>query len=78
MLSLQNILNTEGREFLENLLNKEVVVTEKLNAATLSMKKKQSSEMDMNRTLTDEEVMEVFNNIIKEVETKLNIKLRSI
>ena len=31
MLSLQNILNTEGREFLENLLNKEVVVTEKLN-----------------------------------------------
>ena len=29
MLSLQNILNTEGREFLENLLNKEVVVTEK-------------------------------------------------
>ena len=52
MLSLQNILNTEGREFLENILNKEVVVTEKLNAATLSMKKKQTSEMDMNRTLT--------------------------
>ena len=52
MLSLQNILNTEGREFLENLLNKEVVVTEKLNAATLSMKKKQTSEMDLNRKLT--------------------------
>jgi hypothetical protein len=52
MLSLQNILNTEGREFLENLLNKEVVVTEKLNAATLSMQKKQTSEMDMNRNLT--------------------------
>ena len=47
MLSLQNILNTEGREFLENLLNKEVIVTEKLNAATLSMQKKQTSEMDM-------------------------------
>lgn len=30
------------------------------------------------RTLTDEEVMEVFNNIIKNVEEKLNIKLRSI
>lgn len=52
MLSLQNILNTEGREFLENLLNKEVIVTEKLNAATLSMQKKQTSEMDLNRTLT--------------------------
>jgi len=33
----------------------------------------QSSE----RTLTDEEVMEVFNNIINKVETKLNVKLRS-
>ena len=33
---------------------------------------------DSTRTLTDEEVMEVFNNIIKEVETKLNIKLRSM
>ena len=52
MLSLQNILNTEGREFLENLLNKEVVVTEKLNAATLSMQKRQTSEMDLNRKLT--------------------------
>lgn len=52
MLSLQNILNTEGREFLENLLNKEVIVTEKLNAATLSMQKKQTSEMDLNRKLT--------------------------
>ena len=52
MLSLQNILNTEGREFLDSLLNKEVVVTEKLNAATLSMQKKQTSEMDLNRNLT--------------------------
>ena len=33
---------------------------------------------DPTRTLTDEEVMEVFNNIIKSVESKLNIKLRSI
>ena len=33
---------------------------------------------DLNRTLTDEEVMSVFNNIISEVENKLNIKLRSI
>ena len=33
---------------------------------------------DTNKTLTDEEVMAVFNNIIKEVETKLNIKLRNI
>ena len=33
---------------------------------------------DINRTLTDEEVMIVFNNIIKEVEEKLNIKLRNI
>ena len=33
---------------------------------------------DSSRTLTDEEVMEVFNNIIKSVETKLNIKLRDM
>ena len=33
---------------------------------------------DDNKTLTDEEVMEVFNNIIKNVESKLNVKLRSL
>ena len=32
---------------------------------------------DPNKTLTDEEVMQVFNNIIKEVETKLNAKVRN-
>ena len=32
---------------------------------------------DSTRTLTDNEVMEVFNNIIKEVENKLNAKVRS-
>lgn len=52
MISLQNILNSEGQEFLDNLLNKEVVVTEKLNAATLSFQKKSTSEMDLNRKLT--------------------------
>ena len=52
MLSLQNILNTEGQEFIENLFNKEVIVVEKINAATLSFKKKQTSEMDLNRKLT--------------------------
>lgn len=52
MVSLQNILNTEGQEFLDNLLNKEVVVNEKLNAATLSFQKKVKSETDLNRKLT--------------------------
>ena len=52
MISLQNILNSEGQEFLDNLLNKEVVVNEKLNAATLSFQKKVTSEMDLNRKLT--------------------------
>lgn len=52
MLSLQNILSSEGQEFLDNLLNKEVIVNEKLNAATLSFKKIQTSEMDLNRKLT--------------------------
>ena len=33
---------------------------------------------DYTKTLTDEEVMEVFNNIISSVEKTLNIKLRSI
>ena len=33
---------------------------------------------DYSKTLTDEEVMEVFNNIISSVEKTLNIKLRSI
>ena len=33
---------------------------------------------DPTRTLTDEEVMDVFNNIINEVETKLNLKLRDM
>ena len=52
MISLQNILNSEGQEFLDNLLNKEVIVNEKLNAATLSFQKKVSSETDLNRKLT--------------------------
>lgn len=52
MISLQNILNSEGQEFLDNLLNKEVVVNEKLNAATLSFQKKVKSETDLNRKLT--------------------------
>ena len=33
---------------------------------------------DPTRTLTDEEVMNVFNNIINEVESKLNLKLRDM
>ena len=33
---------------------------------------------DQTKTLTDEEVMVVFNNIILEVEKKLNVKLRNI
>ena len=52
MQSLQSILGTKGQEFLDNLLNKEVIVTEKLNAATLSFQKKQKSELDLNRKLT--------------------------
>ena len=52
MISLQNILNSEGQEFLDNLLNKEVVVNEKLNAATLSFQKRTTSETDLNRKLT--------------------------
>ena len=52
MLNLQNILNTEGQEFLDNLLNKEVIVNEKLNATTLSFQKKITSEMDLNKQLT--------------------------
>lgn len=52
MISLQNILSTEGQEFLDNLLNKEVIVNEKLNAATLSFQKKVKSEADLNRKLT--------------------------
>jgi hypothetical protein len=52
MVSLQNILSSEGQEFLDNLLNKEVVVNEKLNAATLSFQKKVTSETDLNRKLT--------------------------
>ena len=52
MITLQNILNSEGQEFLDNLLNKEVVVNEKLNAATLSFQKKVTSETDLNRKLT--------------------------
>ena len=31
---------------------------------------------DINKTLTDEEVMEVFNKIISSVTTKFNAKLR--
>ena len=45
--------------------------TEKSLAFTLTFK-------DSDRTLTDEEVMQVFNKIIADVTTKCNAKLKSI
>ena len=45
-------MSNEGAEFMDNLLNKEVIVTEKLNASTLSFKKEHKSEADLNRKLT--------------------------
>lgn len=48
MLTIQNILDKEGKDFIDKLFDSKVTVTEKLNASTLSFCKRVKSEMDEN------------------------------
>ena len=76
MLTLQNILSKNGKEFVDGLLNSRVVVKEKLNAATLSFQKNQSSNLD-----EDPEISFYFykghnNNVITKIDSVISTFFR--
>ena len=72
---IEEVIKRAGGRLLDNIdifdIYRNIEEGKKSMAYSLTFK-------DETRTLSDEEVMEVFNKIISEVETKLNAKLRSI
>ena len=76
-VEIESVIKKSGGRLLTNIdvfdvyTGENVMVDEKSIAYSLTFS-------DSTRTLSDEEVMEVFNRIIQDVETKLNCKLRSI
>ena len=54
------------------------VVQQTTDARVLFENKTKLTFEDYNKTLTDEEVMPIFNKIIENVEKKFNAKLRSM
>ncbi len=71
---IEDVIKHAGGRLLDNVdifdIYKDIEPGKKSMAYNLTFK-------DATRTLSDEEVMQVFNNIIKEVEEKLNAKLRN-
>jgi len=76
-IEVENIIKKSGGRLLTNIdvfdvyTGENVKDDEKSIAYSLTFS-------DLDRTLSDEEVMEVFNKIINDVETKLNCKLRNM
>lgn len=76
-IEVENVIKKSGGRLLTNIdvfdvyTGENVSDNEKSIAYSLTFS-------DQTRTLSDEEVMEVFNKIINDVETKLNCKLRNM
>ena len=70
--SIKNQIKKSGGRLLDSVEEFDIYEMEKEKSIAYKLVFK-----DDNRTLSDEEVMEVFNKIIKEVETKTTAKLRS-
>ena len=76
-IEIESVIKKSGGRLLTNIdvfdvyTGENVMLDEKSIAYSLTFS-------DSTRTLSDEEVMEVFNRIIQDVESKLNCKLRSI
>ena len=70
--SVKNQIKKSGGRLLDSVEEFDIYEMEKEKSIAYKLVFK-----DDNRTLSDEEVMEVFNKIIKEVETKTTAKLRS-
>lgn len=71
-----DVIKKSGGRLLNDIEVFDVYTGDKINSDEISIAYKLKFE-DPNKTLTDSEVMEVFNNIIKEVENKLNAKVRN-
>ncbi|MBQ2872950.1 MAG: phenylalanine--tRNA ligase subunit beta [Bacilli bacterium] len=74
-LELETIIKKSGGRLLTNVEVFDVYTGDKIKENEKSLAYSLTFN-DPNQTLTDEEVMEVFNKIIKDVETKCNAKLR--
>jgi phenylalanyl-tRNA synthetase beta chain len=74
---IEKIIKHAGSRLLTNIEVFDVYTGENVEEGKKSVAFNLTFE-DSNKTLTDEEVTEVFNKIINEVETKLNAKLRNM
>lgn len=74
---IEKIIKHAGTRILKSIEVFDVYTGEKLETGKKSLAFNLVFEDD-NRTLTDEEVTAIFNNIIKEVEEKLDAKLRNM
>ena len=73
---IEKIIKKAGGRLLTNIEVFDVYVGENIASNEKSIAYKLTFQ-DPNKTLTDEEVMELFNKIIKDVESKCNAKLRN-
>ena len=74
---IENIIKKAGGRLLTNIEVFDVYTGENVSESEKSIAYSLTFS-DPTKTLNDEEVMELFNKIIKEVETKLNCKLRNM
>ena len=72
---IEKVIKKAGGRLLTNIEVFDVYVGENISSDEKSIAYKLTF-LDQTKTLTDEEVMDLFNKIIKEVETKCNAKLR--
>ena len=72
---IEKVIKKAGGKLLTNIEVFDVYVGENIASNEKSIAYKLTF-LDQTKTLTDEEVMELFNKIIKEVETKCKAKLR--
>ena len=73
--NVEKVIKKAGGKLLTNIEVFDVYVGENIASNEKSIAYKLTFQ-DVSKTLTDDEVMEIFNKIIKEVETKCNAKLR--
>ena len=73
--NIEKVIKKAGGKLLTNIEVFDVYVGENIASNEKSIAYKLTFQ-DASKTLTDDEVMEIFNKIIKEVEAKCNAKLR--
>ena len=74
--NIEKVIKKAGGRLLTNIEVFDVYIGENIASNEKSIAYKLTFQ-DPSKTLTDDEVMDVFNKIIKDVETKCNAKLRN-